>query len=433
MKKPQKTIETACEYVGTGLHTGERVTIRFKPAPPNSGVVFVRTDLPGFPRVPVHVENASFRLRRTSILKDGVEINTTEHLLASLAGIGIDNLEIEIDGGEVPGCDGSARIFLELLQNAGYVEQPMPKKSFAVTEPISVSEGKSLIIALPFEDGLSVSYTLDYSNPYLGSQYCSVVLNDNTFATEIAPARTFCLSSEVDDLRDLGLGRGATYQNTLVIGENGVIDNELRFPDEFVRHKILDLMGDLFLVEADLCAHIVAIRSGHPLNVKLVERIRRIIQEEERKATRQKQETLDIREIQRILPHRYPFLLVDRVLEVEGDRRVRGIKNITFNEDFFQGHFPGQPVMPGVLQIEAMAQLAGVLLLRRCQGTNQLAVLFSIDKAKIRRPVVPGDQLLMEAQVTKSKPRLAEVTARATVDGQIASEADLKFMLVREV
>jgi len=427
LKKLQRTVANEAELTGVGVNSGEQVNLKIKPAEPNTGIVFVRTDLPGNPEVPARIEYAGDRPFRTSLVKDGVEVQMVEHLMAALNGMDIHNAIVEISAPEIPGGDGSASVFCELLRNAGAVEQPSPRPQCTVTEPICVRDGDSSITAVPGEDGLTISYTLSYPSPLIPPQYYQISLNGTNFSTDLAPARTFVLASDVNDLKMRGLGRGATYENMLVVADDGVIENELRFQDEFARHKILDMVGDLYLLGAQLNAYVIAIKSGHALNRKLVEQLKRTMEAE--RGTREV-ETFDIREIQQILPHRYPFLLVDRVLELEGDRRAVGLKNITYNEPFFQGHWPGQPVMPGVLQIEAMAQLAGFLLLKKFSGGKRLAFLFSVDKARLRRPVVPGDRLLLEAESIRFKHRIAHIATRASVDGEIAAEAEIKFMIV---
>lgn len=431
MKRTQRTIKSPVEINGIGLHTGEEVTVRFKPADPDTGVTFIRLDLEDQPRIPAHIDNVSRRLRRTSLRKEGAEIQTVEHLLAALAGLRIDNLEVELTGKEIPGVDGSALPFIEKLSQAGIMDQRVPKKCFTLESPVSVKNGESSLVALPSPEGLSISYTLDYRNaPFLRPQYLDVEITPEFFEEGLAPARTFCLESEVEDLKREGLGKGATPQNTLVVGESGVKENELRFSDEFVRHKVLDLLGDLFLLNMDLQAHILATKSGHSDNLELVKKILNVIQDMETQGLIHRDTGLDIREIQRILPHRFPFLLIDRVISLEGFKRAVGIKNVTINEQFFQGHWPGQPIMPGVLHLEAMAQLAGVLLLRKLENTGKLAVLTSIDKVRLRRAVVPGDQLRLEAEAIKVKTRSGYVYTRATVNGELVAEAWMKFMMV---
>jgi UDP-3-O-[3-hydroxymyristoyl] N-acetylglucosamine deacetylase/3-hydroxyacyl-[acyl-carrier-protein] dehydratase len=298
-----------------------------------------------------------------------------------------------------------------------------------VTEPIVVSEDRATLIAVPAHSEYVLSYWLDYDHPQM-SQAFSIAAEGDALLSEVAPARTFCLEEEAEALKKEGIGKGANYQNVLVVGKTGVIDNRLRFPDEFARHKILDIVGDLLLVGARIRGHVIGHRSGHAHNFQLAKKMVSEMAKRNREEEDLSSKYLDIRQIQEILPHRYPMLLVDRVIEVDGERRAVGIKNVTINEEFFQGHFPGQPIMPGVLQIEAMAQLAGVLLLRRLKGTSKLAVLLSIDKVKLRRPVVPGDQLRLEAEAVKVKSRTGQVNTRALVEGVVAAEAQIKFMLV---
>ncbi len=426
----QKTIKKSVEFEGVGIHTGEKVLVRFKPAEPDTGVNFVRLDLPGKPSIPANANSIAYRMRRTSLKREGAEVHTVEHLMAALNGMGIDNLVIEINGPEVPGGDGSSLTFVQLLKEAGIVTQKLPKKIFEIKSPIAVSEEDVTLVALPCDDGLTISYTLDYNIPSVGSQYFSIRVNEDSFERELAPARTFCLNSEVEELQKQGLGKGASYENTLVISDKGVVNNDLRFPDEFVRHKILDLLGDLYLVNATLKAHVVANKSGHPTNMKLVKKILEEMHRREAEQSSRNETSLGIREIQKILPHRYPFLLIDRVIELDGYKRAVGIKNVTYNEAFFQGHFPGQPIMPGVLIFEALTQLAGVLLLRKMENVGKTAVLLSIDKARIRKTVVPGDQLILEAVAGKVKSRTGQVNARAKVDGKVVAEAQIRCMLV---
>lgn len=405
-----------------------------QPAEPDSGIDFVRVDLPENPRIPASVEHVSNQPRQTTLVLEKAEVNTVEHLLAALSGLGIDNLLVEIDGPEIPGCDGSSKKFVDELMAAGVVEHKTPRRSFTLDESVCVSEGGGTIVALPptgEPDGLEIEYTLDYGSPLLPVQHHAFHANSDSepFVNEIAPARTFCLESEADSILKAGLGKGANYANTLVVGDTGVIENELRFQNEFVRHKILDLIGDLSLLRADLNARIVATKTGHRLNALLTKKISRLMMERENRGLIKRDTGLDIREIMRILPHRYPFLLIDRVIEIEGYRKAVGIKNVSFNEPFFQGHWPDQPIMPGVLQIEAMAQLAGVLLLRKLENTGKLAVLLSIDKVKLRKSVVPGDQLRLEAEALKVKAQAGKVKTRVLVNGQLVSEATMKFML----
>ena len=433
----QRTIKKSIELSGVGLHTGVAVNLKFKPAPANIGVNFIRVDIKDSPMIKADITNIICQEkspRRTSIGINGVEIHTIEHLMAALWALGIDNLIIEIDGSELPGLDGSAMGFIDILKKVGIEGQGITKKVYQVRSPLWVEQDGAMIMVLP-DDNFRVSYTLNYEHHLLKAQYISFTVDENTFTKEIASARTFCLEKEVNELRKKGLGKGANYDNTVVVGEDGVIDNKLRFDDEFARHKILDLMGDLYLLGYSIKGHIVAIRSGHPLNVNLVEKINN--QREKLQAGGMKAvyvetsgHTLDAIDIQKILPHRYPFLLVDKIIEIEPDKKAVGIKNVTMNEQFFTGHFPGRPVMPGVLIVEAMAQTAGVLLLNKKENIGKYAYFMSLDNVKFRKTVVPGDQLRLEVEVVKLRSKTGQVHTKALVDGSVVSEADLMFALV---
>jgi len=434
LRRSQRTIKNPVTLTGVGLHTGERATLNLLPAEADFGVEFARTDLSDKPRVRAIPDHIAQRQRRTTLEFGSAEVHTVEHLLAALSGLGIDNLRVEIDGPEIPGLDGSSQPFVDAIRDAGIQDLKPPRRVLKLDAPISIQNGDTTLIALPTaSDGLTIEYTLDYRNnggAGVGPQYLSIEFSEETFTEKIAPARTFCLNTEVEQLRAAGLGKGANYQNTLVIDGGQVVENQLRFEDEFVRHKILDLIGDLFLLGADLHAHVCALRTGHHDNVELVRKLARLIHDREMKGLIQRDTGLEIEEIMRILPHRYPFLLIDRVIEIEGHRRAVGVKNVSINEAFFQGHFPGQPIMPGVLQIEAMAQLAGVLLLRKLENTEKTAVLLSIDRVKLRKAVVPGDQLRLEAETLRLKARTGYALTRAKVNDRLVAEARMKFMLL---
>jgi len=430
----QRTLKTSAEIRGMGLHSGRETKVVLKAAGPGEGIVFVRTDLPDAPEIAAVGENMVHRERRSCLRNGPAEVFTTEHLLASLAAMRVDNVTIEIDGDEPPGLDGSAREFVAAIRTAGVVEQNAERATFAVKEPIYVREGTATLVALPGNGGFSVDYHFDLpggNGTGNHHQIVSVGIDAETFEREIAGARTFVFENEVEGLRAAGLGRGATPDNTLVIDRAGHSKQAaLRWSDEIARHKVLDLVGDLSVVGVDLDAHIVATRSGHSLNLKLVQRLLEEMHAAENAGEIERSSQLDVRAIMNLLPHRFPFLLIDRVIELEGFKRAVAIKNVSINEPYFQGHWPGQPIMPGVLQLEAMAQLAGVLLLRKLENTGKLAVLWSIDKVKLRGAVVPGDQLRIEVQTIRAKPSVGHVEARCKVAGKIVAEAELKFTLI---
>ncbi len=432
--KHQQTIAREVEFEGRGLFTGEPCTMRVRPGDPFSGIWFIRTDQTPPARIAARVENVSKRARRTSLRNGVVAVETVEHCLSACAALGLDNLQIEITGNEVPALDGSSLPFVQKLRSAGIVEQAADREPFVIDAIERVVEGDSELMALPPLDPeaelLEVSYDLDYGpGSPIGRQLYRFTVTPESFEANIAPARTFVLEREAQELRAAGLGQHLTYEDLLVIGQDGPISNRFRFPDECVRHKVLDLIGDLALLGRPLVGRVLARKTGHALNHELVRRLR------ERYQTRQREElgvtpaTLDIHRVQRILPHRYPFLMIDRILEIEGAKRVVGIKNVTINEPFFQGHYPGDPIMPGVLVIEALAQIGGVLLSQELQHKGKVAVLLSLDKVKFRRAVRPGDQLILEAEAIRVRSNTGHVKGRARVGRDLVAEAEIKFIL----
>ena len=434
MLKTQKTIKREFSLQGAGLHTGHFAHLTFKPAPENSGISFIRVDLPGRPVIEATSSNICTDTgvpRCTTIGRGQALIHTIEHLMSVLCGLEISNLTIEIDANELPGLDGSGIDYLKAFRKVGLSEQKATVEPFKIQEPIGIEHNGSMIYVVP-ADELKISYMLSYDHPFLKSQFFSLVVNPQTFEKEIAPCRTFCLEGEAEELRKLGLGKGATYENTLVVSAEGVKENTVRFPEEFARHKILDFMGDIYLLGVPLQAHVFAIRSGHTLNINLLQKLQDMRNKSQKKKPPVSydfgdKKEIDIQGIMKILPHRYPFLLVDRVIEIEKGKRAVGIKNVTMNDIFFQGHFPTRPIMPGVLMVEAMAQTAGVVVLTNEAHHGKVAFFMAADNVKFRKLVVPGDQLVMEVEITRDKSKIAQIHALAKVDDEIVAEADMIF------
>jgi UDP-3-O-[3-hydroxymyristoyl] N-acetylglucosamine deacetylase / 3-hydroxyacyl-[acyl-carrier-protein] dehydratase len=428
---PQKSIAAEASVSGRGLFTSTPATLTFKPAPPGHGIVFVRTDLSRPVRIPALVQHVTKRSRRTAIKSGADTVETIEHCMSAVAGLGLDNLEIEITGPEVPGMDGSSLPFVEALTKAGIVEQPAERQSLTITAPLEVRDGGAALIASPPNaEELQIFYDLDYGNfEPIKQQFFAYELS-GSYAAEIAPSRTFVTKAEADTLRARGLGTHLQPGDVLVIDTTGPIDTQFRFPNECVRHKVLDLLGDLYLLGCPIRGKIVAHKSGHSLNHVLVRRLTQMFRTQHRSRLALGEPVMDVRHILRVMPHRYPMLLVDRVIEMDGDRRAVGIKNVTMNEPFFEGHYPGMPMMPGVLIVEALAQLSGLLLSQKLEHTGKIPVLLSLDKVKLRRPVVPGDQLILESVNIRVKARTGHVRCRAYVGDQVAAEAEIKFMLV---
>ena len=429
----QKTISREVTFVGPGLFSGEEATLTIAPAVADAGITFVREQDGKVAHIQALIANVMKRPRRTCLKNGTLFVETIEHCMAALAGLGIDNAIVKVSGGtagEVPGGDGSSEPFVRVIQEAGLTEQDSPLSPLIIKKPIQVMDKDATIAALPGPtDRLEIIYDFEAPAP-IGRQVFAFHLGDDDFVKQLAPARTFVFEQEVQELRSRGFGKHLTPKDFLVIAPTGPIENEFRFADECARHKVLDLIGDLYLLGRPIRGRIVAHKSGHSLNHQLVRRLIEVQESNVRESLVHREAALDIRRIQRILPHRYPMLLVDRVLEIQGDHKAIGIKNVTFNDIFFQGHYPGTPIMPGVLIVEAMAQLGGLLLSQKLEHTGKLAVLLSMDKVKMRHPVVPGDQLILEAITVRVKTRTGHVRCKAFVEDKLACEADIKFMLV---
>lgn len=430
----QHTIAKEASFSGIGLHTGSLTTVTFKPAPPDKGVTFYRVDLPGRPEVKAEVDNVTDVSRGTTIASNGVEVHSVEHVLAAVAGAGIDNVDIELDGNENPLGDGSSLPYIEAINDAGREEQDAERKYVIIEEPVYYRNGDVMLTILPAED-LRITMTIAFDHVAIGTQYASFTITPETFTNDISSARTFCFLREVKMLQDQGLIRGGTLENAVVVGDEAILNDDLRYPDEMVRHKILDLLGDTFLIGRPIKGHIISVKSGHATHVEFTKAIKKALANGTAQAgsieTLSKPKPLpilDVNQIMRILPHRFPFLLVDRITHFEPSKTVRGIKNVTINEPFFQGHWPQNPVMPGVLIIEALAQVSSVIIFGP-EGNDEPrhAYFMGIDNCKFRKTVVPGDQVVLEASTTRMRRNACRIKGVAKVDGQIVAEADMMF------
>jgi len=417
----RRTIARPISVSGIGLHLGVQCTLEFRPAPSGSGIVFERRDLANAQPIRARADRAVLTERRTQLGEEPNAVHTVEHVLAAVNALEIDDLVISLDGPEPPIMDGSAGPFFAALQEAGTESHPGCVRTGRLTAPVRLIDGDSVYEAFP-ADGLELEVSIDFPHPLIGTQRFGLRMGAESFSKELAWARTFGFVREVEPLRQKGLIRGASTQNAVVLDDTGVVENELRSPDEFVRHKMMDCVGDLALAGVRLAARIVAHKPSHRGTVLFVRALQASLSQESA--------VLGIEEIMQVLPHRYPFLLVDRILEVEPQKRVVGIKNVTINEPFFQGHFPGHPVMPGVLIVEAMAQVGGMLLLGAVPDPASKVVYFtSLNNVKWRRPVKPGDQLRFELDLLQVRGPMCKMQGVAKVDGQVVCEAEMSAMV----
>jgi len=463
MLEQQQTIGNAVSLEGVGLHTGNKTKITFHPAKPNTGIRFRRTDVDDCPEIPADIEHVVDNFRDTTLGVGKIHIRQVEHVLAAIYGLQIDNILVEIDSNEPPVGDGSAMPFVKILQKAGLVEQEPLREYLEIEETITYSDKEKGIDMVVFpSDEFRITFMVDYQNPALGTQYTSMYSLTDEFVDEFASARTFCFLHEVEELHDKGLIQGGNLNNAVVIVDRQLSDNELkdlakrfeldeeivlgtngilggrklRFYNEPVRHKVLDLIGDMALLGVPLKAHVMAARSGHATHVELVKKIRQVYKKKRITSKYQSQPTkkgvfLDATAIEKILPHRYPFLLVDKIVDLIPRERVIGIKNVTFNEPFFPGHFPGHPIMPGVLIVEAMAQTGAILLLDAIEKPEEkLAYFIGIEKVRFRKPVLPGDQLQLEIELARYRPTSCKMYGKAFVCGELVCEAEFMAAIV---
>lgn len=415
---PRRTLASSGEITGHGLHTGDLTTTRLEPGEPGAGIRFRRTDLPGAPIIPARVGEVRATERRTVLGHNGVEIQTVEHVMAAVHAMQLDDVLISLDGAEPPMLDGSFLPWVEEVERLGVVEREGDPAVVRVTSPFTVEAGASRYVVAP-DPGFRVTATIEWPHPVIGRQSAAVEVTPEDFRREIAPARTFGFVHEVEALRERGLLRGATSDMAVVLSDVAVETGELRWPDEFVRHKIGDVIGDLALLGARIEAHVVAERPSHHGNLMLARAM-------SRQSERTDPTQMDVSRIMQVLPHRYPFLLVDKIIEIEPGRRIVGIKNVTINESFFQGHFPGHPIMPGVLIIEAMAQVGGMLMMDNFEDPSSKVMYFvTIDGVKFRRPVRPGDQVRFELELVQVRGRTCRMVGEAFVDGKAVCEAQL--------
>lgn len=460
--KFQETIKKQFSISGIGLHTGKKCNLTFKPAPSDFGIKFKRVDISGSPEIKAHIDNVIDTTRGTTIGNDLFQIHTVEHLLAAASGLKIDNLLIEIDNIEVPILDGSSKPFVDSFIKSGFKELDSHRVELIIDEPIIYSNPKSGIdIHIVPSDKFRITFMMDYKHPSLGTQYTSYYSIRDKFINEVAPARTFCLLSEVNNLLDLGIIKGGSLDNSLVFSDtslssvqikqivdlldinednistasgNLVNDTKLRFYNEPVRHKLLDLIGDLSLLGFPIKGHVIAARSGHYANVEFTKKISESYFKKGvnyKMVNNKKNISFDIKEVLNILPHRYPFLLIDRITNLNLGKEVHALKNVTINEPFFQGHFSGQPVMPGVLLIESMAQAGGFLVLNSIPNPeSKLIYISGIDDTRFKQVVVPGDQLTIKAKLLKFKLNTCKISADIHVNKKLVAQSTFMASVV---
>jgi UDP-3-O-[3-hydroxymyristoyl] N-acetylglucosamine deacetylase/3-hydroxyacyl-[acyl-carrier-protein] dehydratase len=431
----QRTLAKSASLSGGTLHNGSNVTLTIHPAPVGHGYKFRRNDLPDEPVVDAMVDHVKTVERATTLVQGNAKIQTVEHVLSALAGLGVDNALIEMDANEPPIGDGSAAPYVALIQEAGILEQEAARSPLELGEPIHLeTTGGSIMTIFP-HSGLRISCTQVGPDGRF-TFFLTVKTNPEVYTREIAPARTFVHYEDVKHLMEKGLIKGGSLENALVIRGESVLSKEpLRFQDEFVRHKILDIIGDLALTGRPVRGHIVAVRPGHGPNTELARAIvkhhRDLVAMAPSPVT-SSLPVMDTKEVMRVLPHRYPFLMVDRIVEFDGETKAVGVKSVSINEPYFQGHFPGHPVMPGVLQLEAMAQVASITMMRKEDNAGKIGYFMSADEVKFRKPVLPGDTLFIHVEMLKARKNLGKASCKCVVNGDIVSEGVLLFGIVNK-
>jgi UDP-3-O-[3-hydroxymyristoyl] N-acetylglucosamine deacetylase / 3-hydroxyacyl-[acyl-carrier-protein] dehydratase len=444
----QQTLSRPASFSGIGLHSGNRVNMTFLPAAPNTGIRFRRVDLEGKPEIEARVENVVETNRSTTIGKGNVKIHTVEHVLATFVGFGIDNVIVELDANEPPIADGSSREYCKMVESAGIVPQPEKRDPYTITEPIELQMGETEMAIFPNDVFKITCTSADKQGRF--TQFFSVELSPKTWERDIAHARTFCFYEEIEFLFKHGLIRGGSLENAVVVRDDAVLTTEpLRYPNEFVRHKILDIIGDLSLAGRPICGHLIAVKPSHTANCELARLIsaqmrkpmmvaqsfapppqpKTVAESQAKDVSVEDGATLDVMQVMKVLPHRYPFLMVDKITKIQGNK-ITGVKNVSINEPYFEGHFPNHPIMPGVLQLEAIAQVAGILMLKQAENFGQLAYFMAAESVKWRQPVRPGDTLVIDVELTKARGKIGKAKGVCSVNGEPVSEADVTFMIV---